>query len=156
VSGSPAPYLGEIFMNVRMIALPLAFSLAIASASAFAQTKATCGVIEFTGLTADQGTLQVAVYGAEADFFKKPVWVQQSAVKGETARLEVCDLAVSEIAVTAFQDLNGNNKMDSNPLGIPSEPYGASGKPPKFSAPTWATSKVSWPGANGAPVIVKF
>jgi uncharacterized protein (DUF2141 family) len=50
------------------------------------------------------------------------------------------DLSVDQYAAVAFQDLNGNGKLDKNFLGIPKEPFGfsnharASGGPPKFAA----------------------
>jgi uncharacterized protein (DUF2141 family) len=49
------------------------------------------------------------------------------------------DLAAGEYAVMLFHDENGNQKMDSNLLGIPTEGYGFSNEakgrfgPPKFS-----------------------
>ena len=110
----------------------------------------------FTGLQADAGTLNLAAYDSSASFFKKSVWGDRIKVVGTAMRLSVCGVAPGEIAVTGFQDLNGNNKMDSNLLGIPAEPYGASGKPPQFSAPTWDTTKVVWPPQANAPVRVKF
>jgi uncharacterized protein (DUF2141 family) len=98
----------------------------------------------------------LAVYGSADQFFKKTVWVSKTEAKGDTALVPMCDVTASEIAVTGFQDLNGNDKMDFNALSIPTEPYGASGKPPRFSAPTWDTSKVAWPPASGKTVLVKF
>jgi uncharacterized protein (DUF2141 family) len=50
------------------------------------------------------------------------------------------DLPPGEYAAVAFQDVNGNGKLDKNFLGIPREPYGFSNSargsagPPKFSA----------------------
>lgn len=57
-------------------------------------------------------------------------------VDKETMSVPVCNVESAEISVTAFQDMNGNGKLDSNPMGIPSEPFAASGKPAMFSAPT--------------------
>ncbi len=129
--------------------------ISLACAAALAQTAA-CPSIEVTGLQANTGTVQLAIYGSADQFFKKPVFATRVEVKADSISIPVCGVEAQEIAVTGFQDLNGNNKMDSNALGIPTEPYGASGKPPRFSAPTWDTTKVAWPPANGASVLVKF
>jgi uncharacterized protein (DUF2141 family) len=136
-------------------------ALAFAAAATFAQTPApvtapNCAEIEVTGLQADTGTLNLASYDSSDSYFKKPVWAERVKVVGATMRIPVCNLAAGEIAVVGYQDLNDNKKMDKNPLGIPAEPYGASGTPPAFSAPTWDTTKVSWPPVADAVVKVKF
>jgi uncharacterized protein (DUF2141 family) len=47
-------------------------------------------------------------------------------------------LPAGNYAVSAYQDLNGNGKLDKNLVGIPSEPYGFSNNArPKFRAPNW-------------------
>ena len=135
--------------------------LAFAAAATFAQPPApvaapNCAKIEVTGLQADTGTLDLASYDSTASYFKKPVWGKRVKVVGTTMRIPVCDLAAGEIAVVGYQDLNDNKKMDRNPLGIPAEPYGASGTPPAFSAPTWDTTKVTWPPVADAVIRVKF
>lgn len=49
------------------------------------------------------------------------------------------DLPPGQYAIKAFQDLNGNDKLDTNWLGIPNEPYGFSNDamgvmgPPSFT-----------------------
>lgn len=150
-------------MHNTLINIALCAALSAACPAAFAQAspdstaaKAPCADLEVLGLQADVGTLNLAAYNTSTSFFKKPVWVDRIKVVGTAMRVSVCGVAPGEIAVTGFQDLNGNNKMDSNVLGIPSEPYGASGKPPQFSAPTWDTTKVVWPPADNATVRVKF
>jgi uncharacterized protein (DUF2141 family) len=48
------------------------------------------------------------------------------------------DLPDGPLALTLFQDANANGRMDMNPMGIPTEPYGFSNNaagsfgPPKF------------------------
>ena len=136
-------------------------ALAFTAAATFAQTPApvtapNCAEIEVTGLQADTGTLNLASYDSGDSYFKKPVWAERVKVVGATMRIPVCNLAAGEIAVVGYQDLNDNKKMDKNPLGIPAEPYGASGMPPAFSAPPWDTTKVTWPPVADAVVKVKF
>lgn len=139
-----------------LLAISCSGVFAQAPVSAPATTPAACADIEVTGLQADTGTLNLAAYNSGDSFFKKPSWADRIKVVGTSMRVSVCGVASGEIAVTGFQDLNGNNKMDSNPLGIPAEPYGASGKPPQFSAPTWDTTKVAWPPQANAAVKIRF
>lgn len=114
-----------------------------------------CPMLQFTGLQTGPGRLMIAAYGSAETYLKVPVWVKSLPVDQETMKVAMCDVPSSEIAVIAFQDLNGNGKLDSNPMGIPSEPYGASGTPAMFGAPTWNDTKVSIVGSL-SPIIVKF
>ncbi len=114
-----------------------------------------CPTLQFTGLKTGPGLLMIAAYGSAETYLKKPVWIKFLAVDQETMNVPICDVTASEIAITAFQDVNGNGKLDSNPMGVPNEPYGASGTPAMFSAPTWNDTKVSMVGST-SPIIVKF
>ena len=93
--------------------------------------------------------------GSAETFFKKPAWSQAIKVDKDTMTVPVCNFEAAEVAVTAFQDMNGNGKLDSNPMGIPSEPYASSGKPAMFSAPTWTDTKVAFAGTT-QPIVIKF
>jgi uncharacterized protein (DUF2141 family) len=55
------------------------------------------------------------------------------------------ELGPGTYAVSCFHDVNGNGSMDTNFLGIPSEPYGASNNArPKFRAPNWQETRFEW------------
>ncbi len=131
--------------------------LALTATDVKAQSAASdCPVLQVTGLKPDSGMLMLAVYDSRESFFKKPVWVGGQPVgASSTMQVSVCNVSADEIAVTAFQDMNGNQKLDTNPLGIPTEPYAASGKPSMFGAPTWNDTKVAYKGAT-APIAIKF
>jgi uncharacterized protein (DUF2141 family) len=126
-----------------------------ASQAAAGGDATACTPLQFTGLKRGEGSLMIAVYGSAETYLKKPVWAKAVKVDQDAMTVPMCDVKSAEVAITAFQDLNNNGKLDSNPMGIPSEPYGASGKPAMFSAPTWADTKVPLAG-SAAPIIVKF
>ena len=126
-----------------------------ASDAPAAPAAGACPTLQFTGLKTGPGLVMIAVYGSAETYLKKPLWVKALPVEQGTMDVPMCDVAAAEVAVTAFQDLNGNGKLDSNPIGIPSEPYGASGTPALFSAPTWSDTKVSISGCC-SPIIIKF
>jgi uncharacterized protein (DUF2141 family) len=143
---------------MKHVLLATAFLATVITATAHAQSEPvakTCPTLQFTGLKVGPGQLMIAAYGSAETYLKKPVWIKALAVDQETMNVPICDVSFTEIAVTAFQDMNGNGKLDSNPVGIPSEPYGASGTPAMFSAPTWNDTKVSLVGST-SPIIVKF
>ena len=94
----------------------------------------------------------VADYDGAASFNKAPAAVTQiRAGAATTMRFSLCGLAGASVSLTLFQDLNGNGKLDSNAFGVPSEPWGASGRPAAMSAPTWETTAVA---VDGSTVVV--
>ena len=134
----------------------IAIATAAVSLAAGAQSAkpVECPTMEFVGLKSGEGRLLVAAYSSADSFLKAPVWSLMVKVEGDAMRIPLCNVNAAEVAVTAFQDLNGNNKMDANPMGIPTEPYGASGKPLMFGPPTWSDTKVVLTTAS--PILIKF
>ena len=70
-----------------------------------------------------------------------------------TMSFPLCGLTGASVALTLFQDLNGNGKLDANAFGMPSEPWGASGKPAAMAAPTWRQTSVP---LDGTTIVVKL
>ena len=134
----------------------IAIATAVFSLAAGAQSAKPleCPTMEFVGLKSGEGRLMVAVYNSAESFFKAPVWSLTVKVLGDAMRIPLCNVDAAEVAITAYQDLNGNNKMDANPMGIPTEPYGASGKPAMFGPPTWNDTKVARSAAS--TILIKF
>jgi len=124
------------------------------AASAQSVKPVECPTMELVGLKSGEGRLMVAAYNSAESFLKTPVWSLMVKVEGDAMRIPLCNVSAAEVAITAFQDLNGNNKMDANPMGIPTEPYGASGKPAMFGPPTWNDTKVAL--STASPILIKF
>jgi len=106
------------------------------------------------------GTLTVRVVGARNAKGKIIVWlfrdpkgfpndtskiVRQQSVSIDpstmTARVVFKDLPPGASAVAVLHDENGNGKMETNILRIPTEGYGASNNPNKMRAPTFDKAK---------------
>lgn len=93
------------------------------------------------GHSLDGKTLHIALHSLASDFpVRNDRALQKTVVaSGDKATLTFKDILAGEYAVAVFADMNGNGVLDSNFLGIPSEPVGVSrdakGKfgPPKFS-----------------------
>ena len=112
----------------RLLAPLLTVSLAVLLAAAGAQARAADLELEvsgFSGTGADRGMLMVAVFDAQG-WLRKPVAVDRQAVSaardGQLV-LRLTGLPDGPIAVSVFQDLNGNGKLDMNPMGMPIEPF---------------------------------
>jgi acyl-CoA reductase-like NAD-dependent aldehyde dehydrogenase/uncharacterized protein (DUF2141 family) len=57
---------------------------------------------------------------------------------GSEVKVDTGELAPGEYAVSVYQDVNGNKKLDGGFLGIPKEPVGASNDPrPRFGPPSF-------------------
>ena len=108
------------------------------------QLSAADLTVEVRGIQSADGQVFVAVHGSEAkDEFPSGAGVvaglNEPAQVG-TMRFVVRDLAPGQYAVAAFHDENGNDELDTNLLGVPSEAYGFSNDasatfgPPSFKA----------------------
>ena len=98
--------------------------------------------IEVSGITPGRGQIYVAVYDRPETFptagQQRTGRILEARAQGLVVHFE--DLPPGEYAAVAFQDVNGNGKLDKNFLGMPKEPYGFSNSargsagPQKFSA----------------------
>ncbi|USG61955.1 DUF2141 domain-containing protein [Sneathiella marina] len=96
--------------------------------------------VNVQGIRSSDGTIRIALHDGEKGFPKdrKPVAAQaQNAVPGSLVFI-FSGLQPGNYAVTLFHDENGNEKLDSNLFGIPTEGYGFSNNargslgPPSF------------------------
>lgn len=85
--------------------------------------------------------LYIALYdNAEAYTATRPIASQTTPMRDGAAQVVFLGLAPGRYALRAFADENGNTKLDSNMLGIPTERYGFSNDakgtmgPPGFDA----------------------
>jgi uncharacterized protein (DUF2141 family) len=130
--------------------VPLACVLLAAPLAALAQTD--CAVVEVHNVRPQQGALMIAAYADEASFDKKPFATMRVPAGEAVTRLRLCGITGPELAVTMYQDLDGNGQMNRNLLGVPSEPWGASGRHNAFG-PRWDTARIAF---DGSAVIVKL
>jgi uncharacterized protein (DUF2141 family) len=76
---------------------------------------------------AADATLYVALYDSAAGFAGSQSLASQTVpMRAGTARLVFPGLAPGRYAVRAFADENGNGKLDTNLMGMPTERYGFS------------------------------
>jgi uncharacterized protein (DUF2141 family) len=81
--------------------------------------------VEILGFDIKPNTkIMVSVF-AEKGFLKEPIQSKSFKVNGDKAIL-LFDLPAGEYAVSTYQDLNSNGKMDRHFYGAPKEPYGFS------------------------------
>ena len=116
--------------------------MAVCSATQlFAQNKLEVTV---TNIRETTGTIRVALYNNENDFLKKFQEGKIVKVSGKEVTIVFDNLKKGDYAVSVYHDKNDNQEMDSNFMGIPSEPYGFSNNAMgTFGPPSFEKAKVS-------------
>lgn len=95
--------------------------------------------IEIEGILVTKGTLYLAMYSTEKDFLKEPYKKKKFSSSEFPSKLTFSDLPKGEYAITIYQDLNNNEKLDKF-FSIPLEPYGISNNVNSF--PKFKNSKI--------------
>lgn len=94
--------------------------------------------IEVGGVDSGDGKVVVSIYKSSDSFLKKPLASVSVAALKQGVKAVFSNLEPGDYAASAYHDENDNGKLDTNMLGIPKEPTGASnnaqGKlgPPKY------------------------
>ena len=90
-----------------------------------------------------KGWFGCRLYASAQGFPREPTPTEQRLpITGATVRCTFTNLAPGTYAVSVLHDENGNGKLDSNFLGIPTEGYGVSNNHThSMSAPSWDESK---------------
>lgn len=104
--------------------------------------------LNLTGYEVETGQIMVALYaeGEKFDAEAKPFRDAKVRVSGPETSVVFNDLPVGEYAFKIYHDENGNGELDTDILGIPSEPYIFSNDASDpFSAPEWEESKFILP-----------
>jgi uncharacterized protein (DUF2141 family) len=122
-------------MTTKLPTLLIALGLAAAASQAVAADL----TVTFEGAE-PRGQVMVALYDTEAAYdLSRAAFAQQAPATASKVTVTFKDLAPGRYAVKSFQDLNGDGKMSSNPLGMPTEPFGFSNNAPvRMGPPTWA------------------
>ena len=79
--------------------------------------------VEVQGVKSSIGSIKIAIYNRSQGFlkFEEVFKVDRIAAKEATTTFKIMDLPNGEYAVAIFHDENGNDKLDTNWLGIPKE-----------------------------------
>jgi uncharacterized protein (DUF2141 family) len=100
-------------------------------------------IVRVDGIRAQTGLLRVAlVDGPQGwDGTAAPVKADGAPPRGDAATFVFKDLAPGTYAVMISHDENGNGKLDSNFIGMPTEGYGFSNNPKVMRKPTWEEAR---------------
>lgn len=122
---------------------PLSSLLPIVVACAFTNSVSAADLtVTISPVKTESGAVNLAIYDSEGSFRKtETVATRKAAVKGDMV-FSFPDLASGEYAIMVYHDINSNDKLDANLLGMPKEPWGGSlqGKS-VFGAPGWSDTR---------------
>lgn len=114
-------------------------------------TQATQLTIELSGFKKRQGQVFISIFDSKAAYNGKGRAVSAHIVKVDAAieRLTVQLPRTGTYGFRMFHDVDGDGKMDTNFLGIPSEPFAFSNNASGFMGPAkWADAKFRVAGAT--------
>ncbi len=96
--------------------------------------------LNVSNIESTDGSMMIAVYDSKKGFDKKSTYrAINRRVEQAEMRVVLADMPAGEYAVMLFQDLDGNEKLDTNMLGIPKEPWSASLEGRSvFGPPAWS------------------
>lgn len=104
-------------------------------------------VLKISNIQKMQGDIKIGVFKSESSFLKENLALKNYSIKviKNTTILTITDLPKGEYAISMFHDENSDNKMNTNFIGIPKEPYGFSNNiKPKMSAPKYKDCKFNF------------
>ena len=110
--------------------------------------------IEVRAMVSQGGEISAGVFTDE-DQMPRPPADRLSVTPGaRTLRFVFPDLEPGDFAVGAYQDRNGNGRLDATVARVPTEPWGISNDPrPEDRSPTWDEAKFTLPPAGTRIVI---
>ena len=110
-----------------------------------------------SSLVSTTSTVKLYFYNTRDGFLKSGKWAFSKSVKPEGKREVTLPIALpkGEWAVAITQDLNNNDKIDKNFIGIPTEPYAFSNNVrPTVAAPGFDECKFTVDGPGKVVSIV--
>ncbi|MDN3575386.1 DUF2141 domain-containing protein [Chitinimonas viridis] len=110
--------------------------------------------ITVNGLASAEGKVLLAAYDSADTFLKRPVGISMADAQAGSVKAVISNLKAGDYAISLYQDKNANKKLDSNLVGMPTEPYGFSRDAAgSFGPPSFEQARISVPD-SGAEITV--
>jgi len=107
------------------------------SLCALCQTKLQVTVTHIKG---QKGDIIVGIFDSDQDFLKKPIEAKTTKASADSITVVFENIKPGKYAVSVIHDVNKNQDLDKNKLGIPKEGFGFSNNvlgamgPPSFKS----------------------
>ena len=121
---------------------------AIIASTAFLSPIASAADLKVTvaNIVEQEGSLMIALVASEQGFNEEEPPIASLLLKpaGEQTSFTLHNLVPGSYGIRVLHDVNGNDKMDANLVGMPTEPWGFSNDATgKFGPPKWDAVKLS-------------
>jgi len=105
--------------------------------------------IDVKGVQAGKGQIMLALYDSAEKFLRHASRTMAVPAAEAAVQIKVEGLPPGDYAVSLYQDLNSNNKLDTYVFGIPSEPYAFSNNAAgNFGPPTFDAARITIPSGG--------
>ena len=145
-------------MNMLSIAWLSALTLAPLAPPPAPAAETVAVTVVVTKLPSATATLKLYFYNEKANFLVRNHYTLLKHLKpgGSTKVVYPIQLPPGEWAIAATQDLNENDLVDRNMIGIPTEPFALSQVGhPRFKVPTFEDCKFNVRGATTVTIAMK-
>lgn len=131
---------------IRTALLTLAFAAPLAHAADL--------VIHVANVKSFNGQVMVALYDNADAFLKHPARVTKAQADTAGTTLVFHDVAPGAYGFSVFHDANGNGRLDTNLMGIPTEPIAFSNDAQgRMGPPAFDAVKLDVPAAGRATTV---
>jgi uncharacterized protein (DUF2141 family) len=135
---------------------PSRLAIAATLAALAGTARAADLTVEVSGVAGPQGKVAVGAYDNAKSWLNKPVKSVRVEAAAGTVTAVIPDLPEGVYAVIAYHDENGNERLDSNMLKIPTEPFGFSNnRMGMFGPPSFEDSSFKLP-REGTRIAIKL
>ncbi len=126
-----------------MKTLALLAALLVSSFLLHAQekTKGVTITVTVPNITSSEGEVLFGLYDENTFMKAAPIKGEKSAIVDGVAKITFSNVPEGVFAITCFHDVNGNNRMDFEPGGMPKEDYGVSNNNMSYGPPLWNDAK---------------
>lgn len=111
-----------------------------AAAPAVADTGTSALTLTVENVRSSEGTLVVALFDSEAGYRAKAQPVRTATVPAKADRVDVewSGLRPGAYVAVAYHDRDADGRLDTLPIGLPTEPFAISrNAPARFGPPSW-------------------
>jgi len=127
-----------------MKTITVLFALFI-SMNFYAQNEESANIsVKISDIKNNQGSVLFGLYTQTTFLKAEPEFTAKSEIVNGVAQVTFKNVPTGTYAITCFHDLNGNDKMDFEPSGMPKEDYTVSNNAKNmYGPPTWDDAKFS-------------
>ncbi|WP_271766062.1 DUF2141 domain-containing protein [Aquimarina algiphila] len=92
-------------------------------------------------VTSSEGEVLFGLYDENTFMKAAPIKGEKSIITDGVAKITFTNVPAGVYAISCFHDINGNNRMDFEPNGMPKENYGVSNNSMSYGPPMWGEAK---------------